>query len=153
MAVNYLDRELMEKMCHRLAVAVFDKKEEPISPFNDHTKSLLDSALNAPKATFGGKELYPTLVDKATILYYHLNKNHPFGNGNKRIAAASLLVFLFINKHWLLVDEVLLAEKTLQVAKSNANEREKILSDIKEWIGKYMIKLGDLREIIKNANR
>ena len=53
--INYLDLELMENLCHRLAVAVFDTKDDPISPFKEHTKNLLDSALNLPKASFGGK--------------------------------------------------------------------------------------------------
>lgn len=47
MPVKYLDIELMEKMCHKLAVAVFDTKEDPIAHFHEHT-DLLDSAINLP---------------------------------------------------------------------------------------------------------
>ncbi|MDR2787004.1 MAG: Fic family protein [Candidatus Accumulibacter sp.] len=46
---------------------------------------LLDSALNAPFQTFGGQELYPSLVGKAARLGYSLIANHPFVDGNKRI--------------------------------------------------------------------
>lgn len=101
MPFNYLDSELMEKMCHRLAVALFDTTGDPIAPFRDHDRSLLESALNLPRQTFDGRDLYPTLVDKAAVLYYSLNKNHAFKNGNKRISTSSLLVFLYINGHWI----------------------------------------------------
>ena len=103
MEINYLDFELMEKMCHRLAVAVFDTNEDPIAHFNDHDFALLDSAIQSPRQTFDKKDLYETLEEKAAVLYYNLNKNHPFKNGNKRIATASLLVFLSINNCWLTV--------------------------------------------------
>ena len=60
----------MEKMCHPLAVAIFDNKEDdPIAKFDDHELALLDSALNNPRQTFNGIELYPTLIKKAGILY------------------------------------------------------------------------------------
>lgn len=60
MEINYLDFELMEKMCHRLAMAVFDTNEDPIAHFNDHEFSLLDSAIQSPRQTFDRKDLYET---------------------------------------------------------------------------------------------
>ena len=140
MEINYLDLELMENLCHRLAVAVFDTKDDPISPFKEHTKNLLDSSLNLPRATFGGKDLYPTLTDKATILYYTLNKNHPFTNGNKRIATASLLVFLSINNHWIDAGINEMVKKTLYVAESKPSEREEVMENVKKWISEHLIK-------------
>ncbi len=58
---------------------------------------LLDSALNAPFQTFAGTELYPTLIEKAARLGYSLIKNHAFVDGNKRIGAHTMLVFLALN--------------------------------------------------------
>lgn len=139
MPTSYLDAELMEKMCHRLAVAVFDTQDDPIAPFREHERSLLDSALNLPKQTFGGSELYPTLVDKAAVLYYTLNKNHPFRNGNKRIATASLLVFLFINNKWLDAGKNEVVQKALTVAESKPEVREAIVIELKQWIGVHLI--------------
>lgn len=133
--VKYLDKELMEKMCHKLAVAVFDTKEDPIAKFKEHDAEKLDAALNLPKHDSG----YPTLIDKASILYYVLNKNHPFWNGNKRISAVSLLVFLFINEKWLSVSNEALYEKTLYVAKSDRTEKDKIILEIKQWIGENLV--------------
>jgi len=66
---------------------------------------LLDSAINQPRQSFDGCDLYPTLVDKAAILLWSLAKNHAFDDGNKRFATAATAVFLDINGYFLDVDE------------------------------------------------
>lgn len=58
---------------------------------------LLESALETPFQTFGGKDLYPTLIQKAARLGHSLISNHPFVDGNKRIGIHTMLVFLAIN--------------------------------------------------------
>lgn len=58
---------------------------------------LLDSAICAPFQTFGGTDVYPQLHQKASHLCYGLVKNHPFVDGNKRIGAHAMLVFLALN--------------------------------------------------------
>lgn len=58
---------------------------------------MLDSALANPLQTFAGLDLYPTCVDKAVQLCYGLIKNHPFLDGNKRIALHSMLILISIN--------------------------------------------------------
>jgi death on curing protein len=58
---------------------------------------LLLSALEMPKATFGGQDLHPSLFDKAAAYLYHIVKNHPFIDGNKRTGAAIALAFLETN--------------------------------------------------------
>jgi death-on-curing protein len=57
----------------------------------------LESALAQPKATFDGRDLYPSLVEKASALAFGLAMNHPFIDGNKRIAHAAMAVFLDVN--------------------------------------------------------
>ena len=57
-------------------------------------EGLLDSALFAPFATFGGEELYPTDEEKCARLAFSLVKNHPFADGNKRIGMLALLTSL-----------------------------------------------------------
>lgn len=54
----------------------------------------LEGSLATIMQTFDGKELYPSLEEKAAHLLYFLVKNHPFVDGNKRIAAALFLWFL-----------------------------------------------------------
>ena len=58
---------------------------------------LLESALEAPFQTFGGNDLYPSLIQKAARLGHSLISNHPFVDGNKRIGIHTMLVFLAIN--------------------------------------------------------
>ena len=60
---------------------------------------MLESALAQPLMTFGGEELYPTIVEKASALGFSLIKNHPFIDGNKRIGHAAMETFLVLNGH------------------------------------------------------
>ena len=57
----------------------------------------LESALAQPRMSFGGQDLYPTIVEKASALGFSLIKNHPFIDGNKRLGHAALEVFLVLN--------------------------------------------------------
>lgn len=57
----------------------------------------LESAIAQPRMTFGGENLYPTLVDKAAALCFSIIYNHPFVDGNKRVAHAAMEVFLILN--------------------------------------------------------
>jgi len=57
----------------------------------------LESAISQPKATFDGVDLYPTLVEKAAALCFALVQNHPFVDGNKRVAHAAMETFLILN--------------------------------------------------------
>ena len=57
----------------------------------------LESALAQPRATFGGVDLYPTIAQKAAALGFSLTLNHPFVDGNKRVAHAAMEVFLLLN--------------------------------------------------------
>ncbi|MGY3213325.1 type II toxin-antitoxin system death-on-curing family toxin [Mucilaginibacter sp. HD30] len=57
----------------------------------------LEAALNRPFATFDGHDLYPTIVEKAAALFESIIINHPFMDGNKRVAYA-LLEYLLINR-------------------------------------------------------
>jgi len=74
--------------------------------------------------TFGGAELYPSLVDKAAALGYALIKNHPFLDGNKRTGHAIMEVFLVLNGHEIraTVDEQ--EHVMLQVAASEIDREE-----------------------------
>jgi death on curing protein len=58
---------------------------------------LLESAVAQPLMSFGGQELYPTIIEKAAALGFSLIKNHPFNDGNKRIGHAALETFLVLN--------------------------------------------------------
>lgn len=57
----------------------------------------LDAALNRPFATFDGKDLYPTMVDKAAAVFESILINHPFLDGNKRTGYVLMRMFLMQN--------------------------------------------------------
>ena len=79
-------------------------------------EGMLDSALNTPFQTFAGKDVYPSLQQKAARLCFGLVKNHPFVDGNKRIGAHVMLVFLALNGIELQHTQAELSEVILQLA-------------------------------------
>ncbi len=56
------------------------------------------SSINQIRQSFDGKDLYPSIEEKAANLLYFITKNHSFVDGNKRIAAACFVYFLEQNK-------------------------------------------------------
>lgn len=92
-------------------------------------EGLLDSALNAPFQIFGDTSAYPSLQQKAARLCYGLVKNHPFIDGNKRIGAHAMLVFLAVNGLELSYTQQELSDIILQVA---AGEKE--YDDLLVWL-------------------
>jgi prophage maintenance system killer protein len=85
--------------------------------------------------TFDGKELYPSIEEKAAHLLYFLVKNHPFADGNKRIAAFMFLWFLDKNNYLYRNDNKRIADNTLvaltlMTAESDAKEKDIIVKVI-----------------------
>ena len=58
----------------------------------------LESAISQPRMTFGGEELYPTVIEKASALGFSIVMNHPFIDGNKRAGHAAMETFLVLNR-------------------------------------------------------
>ena len=97
-------------------------------------EGILDSALNAPFQTFSGEDVYPSLQQKAARLRFGLVKNHPFVDGNKRIGAHVMLVFLALNGIELQHSQTELSDVILQLA---AGEIE--ATDLLHWILAHQI--------------
>jgi death-on-curing protein len=87
-------------------------------------KGLLESAIARPAASFGGQDLYPSLAAKAASLMESLVGNHPFVDGNKRIAIATIELLLQINGYRLIADDETLEEMTLAAAASEVEMEE-----------------------------
>jgi len=115
--------------------------DEPIPAFGTRFPNILESCLKVPFQTFGGKGLYRGLVSKAAILFYLLIKNHPFQNGNKRIAIMALLVLLHKNGKWLRVDNDTLYRFARSIAASDPTEMNLELGKIRDFFRTYLIKL------------
>lgn len=113
--------------------------DEPIPDFGTRFPRILESCIESPHATYNRKDLYPGLIGKASILFYLMIKNHPFQNGNKRIAVMSLLYFLYRNDKWLQISNDGLYTFAKKVAESKHSERQTITIEIQETLKKYMI--------------
>lgn len=98
--------------------------------FGNEKDNSFKSTLGAIYQTFGGKDVYPTLEEKAANLLYMLVKNHSFNDGNKRIAAALFIYFLernnllFDTNKIPIIDNNTLAAMTLMIALSKPEEKE-----------------------------
>ena len=78
--------------------------------------SLLSSALAMPEAWFGGVYLHASLAEMAAAYLFHIVRNHPFVNGNKRVGLIAALVFLGLNNLRLDADADALFDLVLGVA-------------------------------------
>ena len=80
--------------------------------------SLLESAVSAPQATYGGDSLYQDVIEVAAAYLFYLCRNHPFIDGNKRVALGACIVFLRVNGFRPQVDGPEWEALTLDVAAS-----------------------------------
>ena len=107
---------------------------EPIPDFSTRYPGKLESCLSQPFLNFNQKDLYPGLISKASILFYLMVKNHPFFNGNKRIALTTLLIFLYKNKFWINIQDKKMYEFAIKVTKSKPEEKDQTLKNIQNFI-------------------
>lgn len=142
--IQYLDKEILEKICHRVADTLF-ANQEPIGVFTDHNPAIVDSCLAQPQQQLFGRDIYPDLYTKGAVLYYLLNRNHPFGNGNKRMSAASLVVFLYLNNRYLAASKDEFRDLTLKVAE-DTRSIDVVVPELAEWIRTHIAMREDGNE-------
>lgn len=141
--MRVLTLQQVETIAHQMAKKIMEW-DEPIPDFETRFPGKLESCLKTPFQSFGKKFLYPTFEDKGAILFYLLIKNHPFQNGNKRIAVTSLLTFLRINKKWLKIPPDDLYQLAVWVAESRPIAKEGTLIAIRDLIRRYWVRMdGD----------
>ncbi len=85
---------------------------------------LLSSAVAMPRASFGGALLHESLFEMAAAYLYHLARNHPFIDGNKRTALSAALAFLWLNDYELEAGEDELSELVLGVAEGRVSKAQ-----------------------------
>lgn len=110
--------------------------------FGNEKDDSFKSSIGQIYQTFGGKELYPSVEEKAAMLLYLVTKNHSFTDGNKRIAATLFLWFL--NNNGILygqdglkriADNTLVA-LTLMIAESRTEEKDVMVKVVVNLINK-----------------
>lgn len=138
MITKLITIEEIKYIAHRLAANTMSW-DEPILEFDTRYPNVLESCIAVPFQRYEKKFLYKGLCGKAAILFYLLIKNHPFQNGNKRVAVTALLVFLFLNNKWLRVDKKVLYNTAVWVAESPAEARENVIGYIEKFVKKYLI--------------
>jgi death on curing protein len=102
-------------------------------PFEIMSFNGLMSALAAPRRSAFGAEMFPTLAEKAGALVYGLIQNHPFWDGNKRIATAALRQFLSLNGATLVASDAEVKAFTTTIARGALRD-----GAIAVWVGNHM---------------
>ena len=140
MAIKTISISNVEYVAFRLARELMTYNE-PIPDFSTRPPHKLESCLAVPFQTFQKKSLYRGLLGKAAILFYLMIKNHPFQNGNKRVAMTTLFVFLYKNKKWMKVDTQELYNFTVWVASSPRGVKAETVKAIEKFLKDYIIDL------------
>lgn len=138
--MKFLTVPEVEYVAHRLAKMLMTFNE-PIPEFSTRYPNVLEGCLAMPFQKFGGKSFYPSLADKAAMLFYLMIKNHPFQNGNKRVAVTTLLYLLYRNGKWLEVDKQEFYNFAKWVAESNPKVKDQTVEAVKKFIKTYITKL------------
>lgn len=90
-------------------------------------EGMLESALAAPFQTSDGQELFPSIYQKAARLGYGLASNHALIDGNKRIGAHVMLVFLALNGIGLEYEQDELSDLFMKAAEGSSGYPETLL--------------------------
>ncbi len=113
--------------------------------FGNEKDDSFKSSIGQIYQTFGGKELYPSVEEKAAMLLYLVTKNHSFSDGNKRIAATLFLWFLYNNGILYredgskrLADNTLVA-LTLMIAESKTEEKDVMVKVVVNLINQHNV--------------
>ncbi len=97
----------------------------------------LESAVAQPRATFEGRDLYPSLAEKAAALCHSLILNHPFLDGNKRVGHAAMETFLMLNGYEVEASVAESERLILKVASGHVTREE-----LARWVAQRLIKSG-----------
>jgi death-on-curing protein len=85
---------------------------------------LLESAASMPQAAMGGEYLHGDVFEMAAAYLFHIVKNHPFVDGNKRTGAVAALVFLEINDVNVALDEDELVDIVVSLAEGKTQKHD-----------------------------
>ena len=130
----------VEYLTFQLSRKLMSSKESAVD-FSTRYPHILESCLSVPFPRLSHKSLHRGLVSKAAVLFYLLVKNRSFNNSNKRVALATLFVFLYLNKRWLKVDSKELYNFCVWVAQSPTQLKEETVKAVEKFIHTYLVDL------------
>jgi death on curing protein len=87
-------------------------------------RGLLESALAQPEASFGGEYVRKNIFEMAAAYGFHICKNHPFIDGNKRTALIAMYTFLYVNGWKLKANKKVLYANIVELASGNLTKEE-----------------------------
>lgn len=123
---------------HLTVAVVLEIHAEAISRFGGsdgiREMALLESAVAAPQASFGGESVYTDTIEVAAAYLFFLCRNHPFVDGNKRAALGASIVFLRLNGIEPQSDSQSWEDLTLDVASSKL-DRDQTTQRLRALIG------------------
>lgn len=124
--------------CLHLTVEIVEEiHAEAISQFGGSSglrdRAMLESAVAAPQASFGGTSPFKDTVEVAAAYLYYLCGNHPFVDGNKRVALGACLVFLRLNGYEPAPDSEDWETLTLAVA-AGVLRRDEVTARLRELV-------------------
>jgi len=131
-STQYLSIGDIKEICFSLVQELM-QFEEPIPDFSTRFPQKLESIINLPQQGFGELELYPTIFEKAACYYYFTIKNHPFVNGNKRMAIVMTYVFLRMNGYSLKAPMYKMYSFAIEIAKAT-KDHKKEFKEVVEFI-------------------
>ena len=147
-----IDAKEVEYIAFRLAQEALSFNE-PIPDFSTRFPNILESCLATPFQTFSGRSLYPNLISKASMLFYLMIKNRLFQNGNKRIAMATLFVFLYKNNKWVKTDTQELYNFTMWIASSPPYAKEEAVKAIEKFLGTHIEERDRFKAKVANGTK
>ncbi|MCP9292087.1 type II toxin-antitoxin system death-on-curing family toxin [Gracilimonas sediminicola] len=94
-------------------------------------EGLLESALAQPQASYGGEYVHSNIFEMAAAYGFHICKNHPFFDGNKRTALVAIYTFLYVNGYRLQAEKKGLYAVMIDLANGNL-EKEELVKFLEE---------------------
>jgi death-on-curing protein len=134
-----ITKEELEYVAKLFSDYMKEEQEGNNSAYEVRNTGKLESSIAQPFQKIGGKDLYPTLVSKAAMLYYFCIKNHPFEDGNKRMGIFALVIYLADNGYWLDTTNEELFNMTVRTAASGMKEKDQVVGEIETFVEENII--------------
>ncbi|MFI5746558.1 type II toxin-antitoxin system death-on-curing family toxin [Streptomyces sp. NPDC051644] len=128
-----------EYVAHKMARELMDYGE-PVADFRARYPGRLESCLEQPFTYLNGRFVYWTISHRAAVLFYLLIKNHPFENGNKRMAVTIMLTFFYKNGRWISIAPDALYRIAKIVAESPPYQKDIVIKLLKTTFRDHLVR-------------